>query len=144
MPLDITARVAGLERMKEDPTPTPIVGDAVHWFLGGHGEAQAAVVTRVLSPGIVDLTIFPPGGMPRTMSRVLYKKSDEAKKGTSPQVHRNGCWDYQPGKSIPKAHFQLHLAEIERRIAGLEDEKRRYDDAEVLKAEAAKKAAAVA
>jgi hypothetical protein len=131
MTLDISQQLLAIEHEKENLLPTPSVSTPIQWFLGGHGEAQAAIVSKVESPGKLSVTIFPPNGMPFVKRGVLWKRCEQAVKNPhDPQVHRSGAWDYPLGTNIPKQHLQLHTAMLEQKEKGLIKQKEAYDQAE--------------
>lgn len=56
---------------------TPKIGQTMHYYpqklyegKGFKSEPVAAMVTAIVFPGVVDLTLFPPGSMPYTSTMI--------------------------------------------------------------------------
>lgn len=71
----------------------PTTGRIVHFF-EGQAAPQAAIITGVWSPHMVNLTIFRPNGGTASMSSVALKGS------ASDGGHRS--WDWPPQVETPK------------------------------------------
>lgn len=104
----------------ENPLPTAPVGMAVQWFeLNEDDRCYAAQVTRVEGPGKVQVVIHKPNAMPTHKQGVLHRSHPVHQNKHATETMRNGAWDYLPGQTIPKAHREVHLKELQRREAGI-------------------------
>lgn len=124
---DMSAALAEIEKEKRRPQPTPPVGMPIVWYLNGDRRLpRAAVVTDIEGPGRIAVAITPKNSQTLHRTGVHYthhpdcEDEDDQPKNT-PQVARNGTWDYVPGyfSTIPREHFQPHLDLIEKREVSL-------------------------
>jgi hypothetical protein len=98
--------------------PTPPVGYAVNWMEKGKKENPvAAIVTKTLQPGKVNLTLFPDNGsLQRVYIRNVYHAGDPRHEiPGNPSTVKDGSWEYLPGVRIPKSHYDLYDA-VNKRI----------------------------
>ncbi len=103
---------------KENPQPTPPVGEPVVWYMEGDvRKPVAAQCNGVEGPGRIKITIAAWNGFPmhRTgchhITHSIHQKPNQTTKNC-------GAWDYPRGKA-PKADFELHDQEIQRRTDAL-------------------------
>ena len=110
---------------KQDPLPTAPVGMMVNWFECNETDrCYAAIVTMHEGPGKLKLTVFKPNAVPVHKMGVLHRSHPVHKDSHNTNTMRCGAWDYLAGQNPLKAHFALHLAELERREQGILDQER--------------------
>lgn len=122
----IIDRKKALEEQKKNTLPTPPVGTLIVWYdraIVEDDRAYAAIVTRVDGPGKITPIIFPPASMPIHRKQGSLHVSDpiHQKRGNASSVNC-GAWDYPKGTNRPKAHSELHLSILDRKIETLEQQ----------------------
>lgn len=105
--------MARIQEMKDNPQPTPPIGEPLVWYMAGDRKrAVAATCNGHEGPGRIKITIHNWQGMPMHRSACYYVDHPMHKKPND-TTRNNGSWDY-PGNKIPKAHFEPHEQEIRR------------------------------
>lgn len=121
--MTIKDRLAQLQSELERPLPTPTVGMTVLWndrSITGNG--RAAVVTQVLSPGKINLTIFPPNSVPIHRQGVLHKADPIHQRRNNSVSVQCGSWEYLEGVKTPDSHYNAHRENLKGRIKVVEDQ----------------------
>jgi hypothetical protein len=110
---------AELQEQRKNLQPTPPIGEPLVWYIAGDVTRPCAAVCNAIEDhdGRLYVTIHTKGGM--VMHRgACYHISHPIHQKRTQTTANNGAWDYPRGKA-PKADYDRHLAEIERREAGL-------------------------
>ena len=105
------------------PMPTPPIGTMVVWYDRAHytpENQKAAIVTAVEGPGRVGLTIFGPRAHPIHKIGVLHHTHEAHQNRNNVMSQQNGSWSYPDGVKPDKSHLDLHLDQIQAKIARLE------------------------
>lgn len=131
--MDNSSAIAELEEQLKSLVPTPPVCWPVQFYLGGNtNDPRCGQVVAVEAPGQISISVTVPNGMPMTHSGALHvthpkeqRKQKNGRNQTDP-----GSWDYPPGATIPKCHFDAHREHLKRRIQLLKDEQQRWEDAQ--------------
>ena len=111
---------AEIAEAKANPLPTPPIGATVQWcFQGDQRNIRAAIVTGIEDPGRLKLGIFSQGQMVQYKTGVYYITHANHKQSNHPTTKANGSWQYLPGQSIPKSHYEFHDTEMAKREANL-------------------------
>ena len=122
--------LASLKKQKDNPFPTPPIGWMVQWFDRNRtDECSAALVTNVQGPGKLELTIFKPRHFPIHKQGVLHRSHPSHLKPSNPNTVTNGSWEYLPMQRPHKAHYELHLAQLEAREDAMLEEERNAKEA---------------
>lgn len=148
--MDNSSAIADLEEQLKNLVPTPPVCWPVQFYLGGETrEPRCGQVVAVEAPGQVSISVTNPNGMPHTERGCLHvthpKEQVKHKNGRS--QNDPGSWDYPPGATIPKCHFDAHREHLKRRIQLLRSEQERWEEAQEARrqrAEQVKEAAGAA
>ena len=95
--------------------PTPDVGETVQWFRQADCDhVAAAIVTKVLGPGRVALTVFPPAGAPFSVDGCLYMGDPEHEEQGRATIEQGG-WDYRQHALPSKKVRLIAFNELKRR-----------------------------
>ncbi len=111
------------KKIEEDQThmlPTPPIGETVQWFKNGNrDQVQAATVVGIEEAGRLVLNVSAPSAFVVTIKGCFHVDWPTHKVRNNQTTHRCGSWDYLPGRNVPKAAYELHQKEIQRRIDNL-------------------------
>ncbi len=110
--------LAEIEKARKNKQPTPPIGTPVQWLQ--RNDRRMVVAGRVIAiegPGIVVLRTDTVGSFPKDVKGVAHCTSDRHKVPSNSQTMNSGSWDYLPGQPIPKAHYNLHEEELDKREA---------------------------
>lgn len=111
--------LARIEAMKENPQPTPPVGEPLVWYQANdRNRPVAAQCQGHEGPGRIKITIHSWQGMPMHRSACYYVDHPNHEKPND-ATRNNGSWDYPGGKRPPKADMAIQEQEIERQLLGL-------------------------
>jgi hypothetical protein len=120
-----------IREQKDNPLPTPPIGTWVHWFERNQKDAcYAALVTAIQGPGKLELEIHKPRSVAINRQGVLHVSHPCHEKRANPASVASGSWDYLPLQKPHKAHFELHLSQLEAREGAMMDEERRAREAD--------------
>lgn len=123
--------LAKLRAIKQNPLPTPPIGTPVQWFEKNQEDmVAAAVVTRIHSPGKLELKISKPRHHSIHKQGVLHRSDPIHEQRANPATIAAGAWDYLPGEVIPVVHYELHLQEIARQEKAILADIQSKEDAE--------------
>ena len=130
-----------VQAQKSSPLPTPPIGWQVNWFEQNKPDlCYAAVVTAVQAPGKLELTVFKPRHFPIHKQGVLHRSHPAHEGRANPATISSGSWDYLPSQRAHKAHYEMHVSQLERREQAILEEERMRRGAEEAKAGIAKEA----
>lgn len=118
----IKKQIADLESQLKNPLPTPPVGMPVVWYAGADvrdGAERAGIVTSVLGPGKITVTVFGPSAMPSHFTGCLYLSHPAHEQRNNAVSRNSGAWGYLPGTSTPKSHLTQHIEQLEKRKSSL-------------------------
>ncbi len=113
-----------LETQKRIPLPTPEVGRWVWFYRQGdlNSEPIASLVTGQDGPGQLSLQINQKNAQVVVNATGIHFK-DHPFLETNPQVAKmknGGVWTYRDGDKATVAHGQLHLAQLEQQMKGVQ------------------------
>jgi hypothetical protein len=107
---------AEIAEAKQNLQPTPPVGQNIQWYMGGDVRApRAAQVTGIEGSGRVKVVVFSHGQMPSYQTGVYHVSNAIHKIKENPTTTRCGSWNYCPGFTIPKCHYDYHIEELAKR-----------------------------
>jgi trehalose utilization protein len=107
---------AEIAEAKQNLQPTPPVGQNIQWYQGGDVRSpRAAQVTGIEGSGRVKVVIFSHGQMPSYQTGVYHVSNVIHKIKENPTTTRCGSWNYCPGTTIPKVHYDYHVEELAKR-----------------------------
>lgn len=122
------------EEELKNPKPTPPVSTPVVWYDRAQVSPEAQInasVTKIEGPGKVTLSIVRPHHFPEHKRAVLHVSDPIHEKVSNPTSIQNGAWDYPDHTRIPKAHYDLHVAALEKKLNSV---RQQLKEAEEIKA----------
>lgn len=120
-------RLVQFDNLKKLPLPTPHIGcSVVFWPHGDSKEPVAAIVTKQDGPGVIGLRLLRHCSQNNdTAVGIHYKNSPHlAANPNLLKLKNGGCWDYCEGDTPTSKHGKLHVQEIDRNIASVQEELR--------------------
>jgi hypothetical protein len=114
--MSVREQLDEIKRLRENPLPTPPIGERLQWFEANQDDrCYAAVCTRQEAAGKIEIAIFKPRHTVIHKQGVWHRSHPVHQNRHNNVTVNNGSWDYLPGTVIPKSHRDRYLRELDQR-----------------------------